>query len=889
MENRKIAVSTSQNLKELLDTGRTAIEERFRSSGDGIRASIEQTALMDRVLSLAFEECAGEAGQEIAVLALGGYGRGELFPHSDVDVMILSGTGQQQVPAGVTARAFLHVLWDVGLNVGHSVRTIAEALAQHGAAIDAWIAMLESRCLCGNHALAGTLYASMREKWIRTADSWLTGMVLEESAARQARFGSSVKLLEPNVKKSAGGLRDLQTVYWLHRGTDPSGFIPIDPATPATLTFLNRLRKDGVLEEDVHAATVEALRFLFRVRTAMHLASKGQHDTLEYALQETVAEMLGYRRVTEMRPVEVFMRDYYLHARTVHTVYQSLGQHFRESLEESPRFWNRGRRVGTIFRLRDGILTLDEPQGRLPSAAGIFETFSLAADLGAELGVSLRTAIGRSADMVTPEVAASPSCMAMLRQVFTSGRVSATLRDMNELNILGRVIPEFGELIAFFQHNVYHYYSADEHTLIALARVEGLAEGEGLLHDVYRALARRELLYLAVLLHDIAKPRGVADHEISGVPIAMAVTRRIGFSELAADVGFLVRHHLAMEQIAFRRNIYDPETIREFAARFENASQLDYLFLLTFADLSAVNPGVWTEWKATMLGELYQRTSEVLRRNLKGEQVDLYHEARREEAEDRIVEALRAEVPPDEVRRHLDAIPNASYTVVFSPQEIARHIATAPLLDPVETLVSSAGGSTDVTVIARDAPFALSHFCAVLAANDATIYAADVFTRDDGLVIDRFRVSDAGTGGELTPKVCTKIAEDMRKVTAGKLDIDHLFLEHHRKWKRRPKRPENPTVRTDVTFEETQRYTIIDVYAFDRVGFLYRVTETMSLLGLNITFAKIATRVDGIVDAFYVLDRDGKAVAGAGRKEEIRKTILHTITGMAEQELTGGR
>ncbi|HEX9015014.1 MAG TPA: HD domain-containing protein, partial [Chloroflexota bacterium] len=651
-------------LKALLDSRRSAAREAFLASRDGVGSCITLSAAMDALLCQVFEEFPPNARQDVAVLALGGYGRAELFPHSDVDVMILTRAGSPQGIAAETASAYLHALWDVGLNVGHSVRTVDEALAQHGATIDAWIAMLESRCVCGSAELAATLYGAMNEQFIAPADSWLVSTVLEESAARQARFGSSVKLLEPNIKKSAGGLRDLHTVYWLHRGTDRSFFAPIAPERPATLDFLDRLRNAGILDEDVYASSVEALRFLFGVRTAMHLQREGPHDTLEFALQATVAEALGYPHGTELRSVEVFMRDYYLHARTVHSLYHSLGQHFRESLEPSPKFWNKGRKVGSIFRIRDDTLGLLEPLHKFSDVGQLFETFMLAASNEAAIDIGLRTVLQRSADLVTPEAAASPECMTMLRHVFLSRRVAGTLREMNEVNVLGRVIPEFGELVAFFQHNVYHYYTADEHTLIAMARAEHLRDEQGLLHDVHRKLPRRELLYLAVLLHDITKPRGVADHEITGVAVAMDVAARIGFGDLAHEVGFLVRNHLAMEQVAFRRNVNDPDTLKEFTARFESPGQLDYLYVLTYADLSAVNPNVWTEWKATMLQELYQRTSEVLHRNLKGEQVDRYHEARREEAEDQVVDALKDEVPAGDVRRHLDAIPNASYTVV---------------------------------------------------------------------------------------------------------------------------------------------------------------------------------------------------------------------------------
>jgi len=457
---------------------------------------------------------------------------------------------------------------------------------------------------------------------------------------------------------------------------------------------------------------------------------------------------------------------------------------------------------------------------------------------------------------------------------------------MNDLNLLGTYLPEFGRLVAFFQHNVYHYFTADEHTIIALANAESLRERQGLLHDVFRLLPRKEVLYMAVLLHDIGKPDGVSDHEVTGVAIAENVLARLGMSELLPDVAFLIRHHLMMEQVAFRRNIHDAGTIREFAARFDSPDQLDYLFVLTYADLSAVNTNVWTEWKSAILQELYGRAAEVLRRNLRGEQIDAFHQAKRESAVERLVAGLLARLPEDEVLRHVRGMQNDSYFAVFSEEEIARHVVASGHAGSVDAAFTRAEGHTEVTVIARDAPFALSRFCAVLAANDANIFDANIFTRDDGIIIDRFRVSDAARGQALEPSVCAKISEDLRKVMEGTLDVEHLFAEHRRKWKRRPRAPVNPSIRTDVVFEEAGRFAIIEVYAADSVGFLYRITETMSRIGIDIYFAKIATRVDGIVDAFYVLDRDGQSPRDPGRREAIRSELLSTIRRRGEEQLS---
>jgi [protein-PII] uridylyltransferase len=647
------------------------------------------------------------------------------------------------------------------------------------------------------------------------------------------------------------------------------------------------------MEAEERDAALRAIEFLLRVRHEMHLQRGTLHDTLEYALQLKVAEALGYADRPEpghggtvMRAVENFMRDYYLQARTLHALGERLTHRFRDYVEPLRHPEHARETAGGIFFIHAEFLSVSPDVVRFDSADRLFEAFVLAAENECDLDFRLRAAVERSLDRITVEQQSSPVLAAMFRRILNSGRVGATLRAMNDLNVLGAYLPEFGRLVAFFQHNVYHYFTADEHTIIAVANAEDLREREGLLPEVFRLLRRKDLLYLALLLHDIAKPDGVSEHEVTGVAVAEKVLARLGMSDIFPDVAFLIRNHLIMEQVAFRRNIHDPQTIREFAARFERPELLDYLFVLTYADLSAVNTNVWTEWKSAILQELYRRASEILRRNLRGEEIDAFHQARRESTLERLVASLLTRLPEGEVRRHVRGMQNDSYFALFSEEEIARHIAAGNLAATVDVAFTQAEGYTEITIIASDAPFALSRFCAVLAANDANIFDANIFTRDDGVIIDRFRVSDAANGRQLDQRVCAKVTEDLKKVLDGTLDVEHLFAEHRRKWKRRVRVPVNPNIRTDVVFEETERFAIIDVYAADSVGFLYRITETMSRLGLDIYFAKIATRVDGIVDAFYVRDRDGRPLKDPARRELIRGELLSSIRRMGEEQLS---
>jgi [protein-PII] uridylyltransferase len=878
-------VNASEALKKDLHERRAGIRTAHREGAPGLTTCAALTRMMDHALATAYASIAGTSQAGVAILAVGGYGRAELSPGSDTDIMVLSPAGDAKNDASAMATSFLHLLWDAGLDVGHSVRTMDEALTLHGVSVDAWASMLESRFICGNRSLAGEFFRTLREKMVSPTDTWFINSVFGELDKRHTRYGNSVKLLEPNIKNSAGGLRDLQTLFWLFRGTRQDYLEGNEPGISACAAFLSRLAAEGALDPEDRDVSTVALSFLFRTRHEMHYQQDGLHDTLDYNLQLRVAEGLGYGPRAEMRSVEVFMRDYYLHARTIFSLNRRLSHEFREIIEPAAQATHAAHMIGSRFYLHDGVLSVDPAVTSFGQPAEMFEAFVIAAEHAADLDFRLRRAIENSAPLLNEDNRSAGDLALLFQRILRSRYVAPTLHAMNELNVLGRYIPEFGELVAFFQHNVYHYFTADEHTLIAIANAEGLREQNGVLHEVFRSLRRKDVLYMSILLHDIAKPLGVADHEITGVRLAVAILQRLHLEEMTGTVGFLIRNHLLMEQTAFRRNIHDPNTIRDFASHFENQEELEYLFLLTYADLSALNINVWTEWKAALLQELYERTSEILRRNLKGGEIDAFHKSQQDATIEGLVGNLSGEMPAEHIHQHLHGLQSSAYVSLFNEDEIARHIQEIRSLDNVSSLFVPSEGYTEITIIAQDAPFMLSKLCGVLAANDATIIDATVFTRDDGIVIDRFRVSDASTNTQLRQSICEKIAQDLREVIGGSLNLDDLFQAHRRKWKRRRKGPSNPSVRVAVEFEDTPRYTIIDVYAPDSVGFLYRVTEAISRLGLDIHAAKIATRVDGIVDAFYVLDRSGNPVTDPSHRETVRGAILSTVKNHLREEL----
>jgi [protein-PII] uridylyltransferase len=863
-------------------TRRQAIEAAHRNGADGSATALALTALMDDLLCDAFAHTPADADvrSHVALIALGGYGRRELSPHSDVDIMVLCRGGEARAGAERFAAALLRILWDAGLTIGHSVRTLDDVRDIHGHSVESWTALLEGRRVCGEEGLEQELWECLAAQSRNGPDPWMTSGILASAAARHDRFGHSVKLLEPNIKKSAGGLRDLHTVLWLVRSTMP---VPgaLARETPACQTLLDDLRANGTLDQTGYEACSNAFAFLLRTRHGMHYARGSAHDTLEYALQRDLAEQLGYGPRKELHSVEVFMREYHLHARTIHRFVERMlaparsGGHAGGSAP-APR------RCDDTYAILGDRLVLDPPLNNLPDAATILDAFLHVANEGAIPDGACGAALTRSVHCFAGEEQASPVLAEKFRTIIRERHPAAALRAMNDLGVLGAFIPEFGELVAFYQHSVYHYYTADEHTIIALEHAAQPEGGGTTIAEAFRRLPRPEVLYMAVLLHDIGKARGVADHEHSGAAMAEVILSRLSWSDIAADVAFLVRHHLLMEQTAFRRNIHDPGTIREFAARCGTQERLDLLTVLTYADLSAVNARVWTGWKASLLGELHTLTAAALRGAVGTESSEEErHGARVQD----LVERLADRLPHEEVRSHLEGIPGRAYVASFTGEEIARHISAAGGAEAATLLFADQEGYTDVTVVARDAPFLLARCCAVLAAHDANIFDATIFTRDDGVVIDRFRVFDAATHGPLPAGVHGGMTADLRAMLAGLLDADHLFAAHRRRWRRRRKPAHGQRIRTDVVFEETAGHTIIDVYAPDALGLLYRITTAISRLDLDIVFAKIATRADGVADAFYVRKRGGGRLDDPAGRAAVREALLETITATTEEEL----
>lgn len=868
------------------------IFREHRGGADGFAIAARLTSAVDAALTSRWNATPLSRRDDFAVLALGGYGRYELCPHSDFDLMILTTDEKTKNASTGAIQQFLHSLWDAGYTIGHSVRTVRDCVSLYETDIDSWASILESRFVCGGER-ARDLYTDAVMKTIRKKfDLVFVRAIIAGMDERHEKYGNSVKLLEPNIKNSAGGLRDIHNLLWIYRSTDTDYFSgsPFLNTESTCRLMLDTFHGKNVISKEERTAVSSALSFLLRTRHETHYFSKSIHDSLDFSIQREIARGLGFGGDAELQYVERFMHEYFLHARSIFRLNQRLINHFRKSVE--PTSWRKQREqiLAGGFVARGDELFQRNTAVELSTPVEVLNAFYLCGANSLTLGHALQAtlaSVGQSASVFSPQNIESPEAgAAFLKILRLEANVASTLTMMNDFDVLGKFLPEWGELVAFFQHSVYHYYTADAHTLIAIEHAERLAAAKGILGQVYRTLPRKEVLFLSLLLHDVEKPHGIPEHEIRGVGTARRVLDRLHYTDQLNDIAFLIRNHLVMEQIAFRRNISDPKTVAEFSELFQRPEQLDYLFVMTYCDLSAVNRNVWTTWKEMLLQELYLRTRAVLERKLSYAEAVSFQQKQHLDSVRLLIRTISEQLPEEEVEHHVSSIHNESYVHLFSVEDIAEHIERIRSLKTIDSIINHEASHSTVTAITHDAPFLLSNLCGVLSANDANIFDAHIFTRDDGIVIDQFRVVNVATKARLLDEQCEKIRQDFEDVLSGRESLEHLFEKHHRRWKRRSKPLFHPNIRIDVVFEDTPDFTIIDVYAPDAVGFLYKVTRTISKLGLNIHFAKIATRVDGIVDSFYVHDHDNAPIHDDQRKREIKEKIMHRIHQLINIQLS---
>ncbi|PYQ25091.1 MAG: [protein-PII] uridylyltransferase [Acidobacteria bacterium] len=841
-----------ETLRRCLKVETERLRTRHRLGLGGREIATARCDLVDLVVVRACRLAASNvaptlpADQErIAVVALGGYGRRELAPGSDVDLLFLHADRSDEDTQAVVEQA-LALLWDAGLTVGHSFRTVGQCVAMARADLHSRTALTEARLLTGSERLFARLMEQMDALVFtsaRVTEAFLEAL-RSDLGERYARFGSQVGLQEPHVKESAGGLRDLHAVLWVaHARFGTRG--------------LAALLGCGGISDREHRAALRAYDHLWRVRNEAHFATGRKTDLLTLDLQPALAEKLGYRPRGGLLASEIFMREYYRRASELHRF--ASGFLLRQAPAPSRRrfaFGLRRRRPRGTFEIRDGKLH-SRDSGGIGGPRRLLEAFAVAQAEGVELGEELKVEVRGGLPLVDRAFRESPEAgRALVRLFGRAGRVGSTLRVMHETGLLDRLLPEFARVTFLVQHDFYHRYTVDEHTLAAIDALDRvaasadpvLARFRKVLDEVERAAS----LYLGLFLHDIGKGHG-GGHVRRGTRIAERVCARLGVDpRTAADVSFLVEAHLDMSQISQRRDLTEPGLIEAFARRVSTADRLNMLLLLTYADHCGVGPGIWTEWKGALLWDLYTRTRACLHEGA-GPAGDRHRAGARERA----IRELEGEFRASEVERHFALMPER-YMRATDAADMVGHFRLLQRLggDALAAEWRPHDHCTELVVAAPDHPGLFARLAGTMTAQSLDILSVDLYTREDGVALDVFKVRDAGDHAPVPAERWPAVERALRAAVEGRYDVAAAVERWRAGARRRPKRPlAPPAVRFDSLSSQTS--SVVEVRAEDEPGLVFRITSALSAYGLDINFAKVATEKSHALDVFYVTDAEG--------------------------------
>jgi [protein-PII] uridylyltransferase len=869
------AAATSSMLAEQ----RQAIYRRLQEGVSGSEVVAALTELLDSVIIGRYRSEVRKAGgavltagmQSCCLVALGGYGRREQAPYSDVDLMLLFRPDARPAIQDLV-RLTLHPLWDLGFQIGHSVRTISDCLELSVADLSVRTSMMEARFLAGSAQLFQEFHDRYFRKIVtRGVDRYLD-QKLEERRREYDKFGETIYLLEPNVKKSKGGLRDLHVLQWAGMARYRAGTI-------------QDLSDRGLLSRKDFVALKEAREFLWRVRAFMHFHAGTAQEILSFEEQVRLAARFGFADRPHLLAVEQFMQQYYQHTMGLH----ERCMRFVDRCRSVP-VWRRisrmlpAPRIEDHFVIRSNTLTVaDEDRTTvLESPAQLVRLFDVARRHQVTIVPPLLEDIHRQVESMPEEAFRTPEVSRLVLNILAGPGAARTLEAMHRSHLLEKLIPIFRSVRGLMQFNQYHKYTVDEHSLLAVAKAEACAEDQGVLGQVYREIPRKDLLHLAVLLHDLGKGQE-RDHSEVGKELAEDTATRLGLDEQETrTLVFLVHQHLMMAHTAFRRDPYDDKVLLTFARAVGTPAALKQLLILTAADIAAVGPGVLTKWKESLLTELYLRTLP----EVSGERETAHGPER--------VKQLTAEVARLAVLASSDVLDTGwielqlrqfplRYLFGTPPGRIAAHLAAIKSLQPNQVAVMDSFnheiGACEYTVITFNdlIPGIFSKIAGVMAAKGLQVLDAQIITRDDAVVVDTFQVIDPDHAGEPTADRRADIAGAVKQVLTGAESVETLIRQGSRlSLERRPSIVRQPTD-VQIDNDTSDRFTIIDVFADDKQGLLHVLTRAIFVLGLSVHAARISTRLDQVVDVFYVTDAGGGKVVDHARLEAIRTAIAQEI------------
>ena len=871
--------------KSYLERGRAVLFERHRQGAGGLEVAAAYSTVMDHLIRQLLGAVSADllypfSGEtpRFAIAAQGGYGRGELNPRSDIDLLVLHTRKVTPFVKSLTEK-LLYTLFDSGLQVGHATRTIADCVSLGEKDMKIRTALLDARFLCGDFSLYGEFEKIVEAKLLKKGIGRFVREKLDESRLRHGSYGGSVYLLEPEVKEGQGGLRDIQTAQWIARAK-------------LKAKDLDSLALNGIVNAADIAKLKESQDFLLRVRNELHFSTGRHQDQLTFEHQENVSRALGYQGEESLRGVEVFMRAYYLHAAQVSRLTSLIIHRVTEC--DKPRFADK-----LIFRrtLREGVrisrghINVTKAEILESHPENLISVFDDLQKYNCELSHESRELLREHADKIDDELRRSAEANEPFFNILKwKDGVYKTLLEMHRSGVLGAFIPEFGRLLCMALHDAYHTYTVDEHSLKLVMEIERLKAGDyigelPLLTQIAREAEKIELLYLGMMFHDIGKGFGGGHSEI-GAKMVRSIAKRMRLNaDDGALVEFLVRHHLLMTHTAFRRDLEDEKTIFEFAKSMGSVNNLKMLFLLTFADVKAVGPDVWNPWKASLLGELYVKTLNLLEEAEKGEfqREDVRAVIRR--VQTRVRRQLSKDYDEAKVERFIENMPDR-YFISTPESDIPSHFELMEKLRGKNAEVAVAHfperDCTSVVVCSQDRPGLFASITGVLSALSLDILNARIFTARDGRILDVFRISHHGRPEiVMAEQKWHRFRALLEQVLEGKTDVAKLvesskptlYLQRHA--------PKVSTV-VNIDNEVSDDFTVIEIFTEDRIGVLFTITHSLYRLGLSIHVAKISTNVDQVADVFYVTGPSGGKVTDGEQVATIETFLRQTLAPQSE-------
>jgi [protein-PII] uridylyltransferase len=821
-------------------------------------------------------------GEQMSLVATGGYGRGELAPFSDVDIMFL-------LPYKLTAHSeqvvefTLYMLWDLGLKVGHATRSVDEALRLAREDLTIRTSLLEARWLWGNPDLFQDFKARFSAEVVAPSGPEFVEAKLAERDNRHDRMGDTRYVLEPNVKEGKGGLRDLQTLFWIAKYL-------------YQVESIKDLVSAGVLTKEDVRQFAKVSKFLWTVRCHLHYQAGRPEERLIFAIQDDMGKSMGYRDRSGSRGVERFMKHYFLTAKNVGDLTRTLcsvleEQHKKRRAPAWLSSFHFRKKSIEGFALDSGRLSVKSGDDFTDDPVKLLQLFQLAQKHKLDVHPNALRLITQNLRLVNAKLRKDPSANGLFIDILTGEEPDQALTRLNEAGVLGRFVPDFGRVVAQMQYDMYHVYTVDEHTIRAIGILNGietmrLQDDHPVACSVIGEVQSRRALYLGVLLHDIAKGRG-GDHSELGAKVATKLGPRFGFNDWETEtVAWLVRHHLLMSNTAFKRDIEDPKTVSDFVEVVQSPERLRLLLILTVADIRAVGPNVWNEWKAGLLRELYWRSQEAL----SGGAAQGKRAERVERAKARLRDRL-SDWPEQDVSAHIERGQN-SYWLSVDMESQARH---AELIRDAEAAgkgfevairAEPERDVSEITVYAPDHPGLFAAIAGAMALSGASVVDAKIQTLTSGMALDSFWAQDISGGAFGAGRDFERFRKRVEDAIQGKLN-PRKELEKAQK-SALPSRTRAFSVPPRVLIDNkaSQNYTVIEINGKDRPGLLYELTASLTANGLQISSAHISTYGERVVDVFYVKDVFGLKMMNDTKIETTRKALLKVVGGAANGKST---